>query len=120
MSATNAPGPEQSLTGDNVSKRTAPPEPSGLVEAPVQHIRAGFALAEPDLLAVEEPLEIRLGFTGESGYVRVPLSVTMRTPGHDLELAAGFLLTEGIVSSAHQIERLRYCGGSKNAAPKIS
>ncbi len=95
-----------------MSKRPAPLKPPGLVEAPVQRIHAGLALTEPDLLAVEEPLEIRLGFTGEDGYAHVPLSVTMRTPGHDFELAAGFLLTEGIVSSAQQIERIRRCGGS--------
>jgi FdhD protein len=52
-----------------------------------------------DSLAVEEPLEIRIG--------GVPVTVTMRTPGHDLELAAGFLLTEGIIDSADQIAGLR-------------
>ncbi len=48
-----------------------------------------------DYLAAEEPLEIRIG--------EDPLSVTMRTPGHDLELAAGFLLTEGLVQHRAQI-----------------
>jgi FdhD protein len=52
-----------------------------------------------DSLAAEEPLEIRIG--------GVPLTVTMRTPGNDLELAAGFLLTEGIVESADQIAGLQ-------------
>jgi len=52
-----------------------------------------------DSLAAEEPLEIRIGET--------PLTVTMRTPGHDQELAAGFLLTEGIIESADQIARIR-------------
>jgi FdhD protein len=52
-----------------------------------------------DSLAAEEPLEIRIG--------GIPLTVTMRTPGHDLELAAGFLLTEGIVESAEQIAGMR-------------
>jgi len=52
-----------------------------------------------DYLAAEEPLEIRVGTE--------PLSVTMRTPGHDLELAAGFLFTEGIVRSADQIISLQ-------------
>lgn len=52
-----------------------------------------------DSLAAEEPLEIRI-----SG---VPLTVTMRTPGNDLELAAGFLLTEGIIESPEQIASLR-------------
>jgi FdhD protein len=52
-----------------------------------------------DSLAAEEPLEIRIG--------GVPLTVTMRTPGNDLELAAGFLLTEGIIESSEQIASLR-------------
>jgi FdhD protein len=52
-----------------------------------------------DSLSAEEPLEIRLG--------GVPLTVTMRTPGHDLELAAGFLFTEGVIQSPDQIAELR-------------
>jgi FdhD protein len=48
-----------------------------------------------DYLAAEEPLEIRIGDE--------PLSVTMRTPGHDLELAAGFLFTEGLIQNREQI-----------------
>ena len=52
-----------------------------------------------DSLAAEEPLEIRVG--------GVPLAVTMRTPGNDLELAAGFILTEGIIQSQDQISSLR-------------
>jgi len=60
-----------------------------------------------DYLAAEEPLEIRVG--GE------PLSVTMRTPGHDLELAAGFLFTEGIVGSGDQIISLRPEASDENA-----
>ena len=51
-----------------------------------------------DYLAAEEPLEIRIG--------EDPLSVTMRTPGHDLELAAGFLFTEGLVQRREQIVAL--------------
>jgi FdhD protein len=52
-----------------------------------------------DFLAGEEPLEIRIG--------EHPLSVTMRTPGHDLELAAGFLFTEGLVRQRDQILKLQ-------------
>jgi FdhD protein len=59
----------------------------------------GVARAVEDMLAVEEPLEIRVNGS--------PLTVTMRTPGHDLELAAGFLLTEGIVESADDIAAIR-------------
>lgn len=57
-----------------------------------------------DKLVVEEPLEIRIG--------RSPLAVTMRTPGHDAELAAGFLLTEGVCRKAKDIESIR--GPSRN------
>src|SRR6185437_3350283 len=52
-----------------------------------------------DYLAVEEPLEIRIG--------EIPLTVTMRTPGHGLELAAGFLFTEGIVSDASELRNIQ-------------
>ena len=55
----------------------------------------GAVRSVQDTLAAEEPLEIRVN--------GMPLTVTMRTPGHDLELAAGFLLTEGIIESRDQI-----------------
>jgi FdhD protein len=56
-----------------------------------------------DVLAVEEPLEIRVN--GSS------LSITMRTPGHDFDLAAGFLISEGVVAHAGEIAAIRYCAG---------
>ncbi|MES2092711.1 MAG: formate dehydrogenase accessory sulfurtransferase FdhD [Actinomycetota bacterium] len=56
-----------------------------------------------DVLAVEEPLEIRVG--GKA------LAITMRTPGHDIELAAGFLVSEGVVWQAEQFATARYCAG---------
>jgi FdhD protein len=58
-----------------------------------------------DCLVAEEPLEIRLNAT--------PLSVTMRTPGHDLELTAGFLFSEGLIERREQIVSLDY-GKTKN------
>ncbi|UOQ66379.1 formate dehydrogenase accessory sulfurtransferase FdhD [Hymenobacter volaticus] len=62
-----------------------------------------------DVLAVEEPLEIRIGFgpTGQREYRT--LSITMRTPGHDFELAAGFLLTEGIIRTRQELHGVIYC-----------
>ncbi len=60
---------------------------------------AGEARSVQDTLAAEEPLEIRID--------GVPLTVTMRTPGHDVELAAGFLLTEGILRSRDQVAAIR-------------
>ncbi|AEF34279.1 formate dehydrogenase family accessory protein FdhD [Mycolicibacter sinensis] len=68
----------------------------------VSHVAAGAATQRPETLAVEEPLEIRLNGT--------PLSVTMRTPGSDVELAQGFLLTEGIISGRADVLSARYCG----------
>jgi FdhD protein len=61
----------------------------------------------PDVLAVEEPLEIRLGFPDKKHRA---ISITMRTPGEDGELAAGFLFTEGILQNYDQIEQIRHCG----------
>lgn len=65
----------------------------------------------PDTLAVEEPLEIRVGPAGPRR--RRPLTVTMRTPGHDLDLAVGFLLTEGLVRSADDVATAQLCAGDQ-------
>ncbi|MCU0440867.1 MAG: formate dehydrogenase accessory sulfurtransferase FdhD [Bacteroidia bacterium] len=62
-----------------------------------------------DLLAVEEPLEIRLGYGPSTNRTQKSISVTMRTPGNDFELALGFLITEGIIESANQIYKIHYC-----------
>lgn len=69
--------------------------------ADVLKIFDGVPHREPDELAVEEPLEIRV--RGK------PISVTMRTPGHDDELAAGFLLTEGILRSREDVLQISPC-----------
>jgi FdhD protein len=63
-----------------------------------------------DLLAVEEPLEIRLGFRENGKLTHRAISITMRTPGDDHALAAGFLFTEGIVEKRDQIADIRHCG----------
>ncbi len=62
-----------------------------------------------DLLAVEEPLEIRLEFGPATDRQQRNIAVTMRTPGHDLELAAGFLFGEGILRSASDIQKIDWC-----------
>jgi len=67
----------------------------------------GKVRRKDDFLAAEEPLEIRVG--------EHPLSVTMRTPGHDLELAAGFLFTEGLVQRREQIIALEAASGDDAA-----
>ena len=63
-----------------------------------------------DALAVEEPLEIRVGYGAGGKRVHKAVSITMRTPGDDANLAAGFLFTEGIISSAEQVREIRHCG----------
>ena len=59
-----------------------------------------------DLLAVEEPLEIQLGYERRGWRVHKSVSITMRTPGADAQLAAGFLFTEGIVTDGAQIDAI--------------
>jgi FdhD protein len=60
---------------------------------------------DPDLVATEEPFEIRLGYSRRDGSrVEEPISVTMRTPGHDEDLAVGFLLTEGIIRGRSDVQ----------------
>lgn len=61
------------------------------------------ATRRADTLAVEEPLEIRVAGS--------PLAITMRTPGHDVELAAGFLVSEGIIAQAEDFHSAIHCGG---------
>jgi FdhD protein len=62
------------------------------------------AVRREDVLAVEEPLEIRVGGTA--------LAITMRTPGHDFDLASGFLVSEGVISRGEQFAAARYCAGA--------
>jgi FdhD protein len=71
----------------------------------VRVVEDGRARVRPDSLATEEPMEMRL----VSGGARHTVAVTMRTPGADFELAAGFLYGEGIISSPDDIQKISYC-----------
>jgi FdhD protein len=64
---------------------------------------------KPDLLAIEEPLEIRIHFGSPERRQEKSISVTMRTPGHDHELVAGFLFTESIIASGKDLIGVRPC-----------
>ena len=70
----------------------------------VWKIRNNEKIEEQDFLAIEEPLEIRL----DLGSSQKSISITMRTPGNDFELAAGFLFTEGIIQNKSQIENIEH------------
>lgn len=72
---------------------------------------ARAAVNRRDTLAAEEPLEIRVGPAGPGR--RRPLAVTMRTPGDDLDLAIGFLLSEGIIASADDVVTAQLCAGAE-------
>lgn len=75
----------------------------------ITKVNADGSKVTPDLMAVEEPLEIRIGYGALGGRQQKSLSVTMRTPGHDYELATGFLFTEGIIDTFDQVESIKYC-----------
>jgi FdhD protein len=86
------------------------PDPSlGLRRVRVLRYGSSPANGE-DLLAVEEPLEIRLGFGPDAARELETISITMRTPGQDEELAAGFLYTEGVIREARDVREVRVCG----------
>ncbi|MFH7596198.1 formate dehydrogenase accessory sulfurtransferase FdhD [Streptomyces racemochromogenes] len=70
----------------------------------VVRVRGGAAGVRPDTLVTEEPLEIRLN--GK------PLAITMRTPGDDFALAAGFLVSEGVLARASDVRAVTYCEGA--------
>jgi FdhD protein len=70
----------------------------------VIRIRDGAVSSRPDTLVAEEPLEIRLN--GK------PLAITMRTPGDDFALAAGFLVSEGVLAGQSDLQNIVYCAGA--------
>jgi FdhD protein len=94
----------------DVPDRIDPPRDPALAAVRVCRISDAGPAVHPDLLAVEEPLEVRLGHEIDGRRVHAPVSVTMRTPGHDHELAVGFLFTEGILAAREQVAGVRTCG----------
>jgi FdhD protein len=85
---------------------------SALAAVEVVRLRANQLKVAEDVVAVEEPLEIRLECDAAGKRVRRSISITMRTPGHDFELAAGFLFTEGILATSGQIAGITSCHSS--------
>lgn len=90
---------------------------SGMARSPeslvsVERLRVSEAAwtSSEDAVAAEEPMEIRLGFGSAGARQYRNIAVTMRTPGDDFALAVGFLATEGIVTAAHQVAEVTFCG----------
>ena len=79
----------------------------------VTRLRDGDRRTRQDVVAVEEPLEIRVRFVDEDVWQTRSVSVTMRTPGDDFELAAGFLFAEGLISHRRDIQEISYCSGDE-------
>jgi FdhD protein len=85
---------------------SGPPLRRTMTGVRVRAVRDGAPVIRPDRLATEEPMEIRAGGPGQEP---VSVSVTMRTPGADFDLAVGFLLTEGLIRSREEIAEVNYC-----------
>src|SRR5437660_11556644 len=85
------------------------------ITAPIHTVEKGLSSSRSDLLAIEEPLQLCL-----NGF---PLSITMRTPGSDLDLAIGFLFAEGIIVDVGQILLMRVESGeddSENSGDRVT
>jgi FdhD protein len=89
-----------------------PANEPALADVRVCRISASGLSFQSDELAVEEPLEVRLGCDVDGRRVHRAVSITMRTPGHDPELAVGFLFTEGVIVAREQVAGVRACGGA--------
>ena len=74
----------------------------------VRRVTAGAAVDQRDLVATEEPMEIRV-LTSADGERTDAVAITMRTPGHDFELAIGFLLSEGLIAGRNDVVDVSYC-----------
>jgi FdhD protein len=88
-----------------LEKTSGKPRRASKTKTRVRVVEDGGMRVRPDTLATEEPMEIRLFM----GYTKQTVAVTMRTPGADFELAAGFLYGEGIVKGPEDIAKISYC-----------
>jgi FdhD protein len=87
----------------------------GLLVTSVEKVTGLNSRLAEETLAVEEPLEIQLVYGPTTDRAVKSISVTMRTPGEDFELAAGFLMTEGVIRDIADVDRIAYA--AENAAP---
>jgi FdhD protein len=105
------------LTNTEPLKYVQPPGASSdrtTVEASAEIFTGVRARSAADVLAVEEPMELQLAYGPADARQVKSISVTMRTPGHDFELAAGFLMTEGVVSDPADVTQISYVPARSN------
>lgn len=87
---------------------------------PITRYQKNTPRSRLDRVAVEEPLEIRLHWWQGKHEIEHSLSVTMRTPGHDFALAAGFLYTEGVIEKTEDIRSITHCLGTRKEEQKYN
>ncbi len=92
---------------------------SSITSTKIIRVKGNNQKEETDFLAAEEPLEIRLLFGPAEDRRQQSVSVTMRTPGQDFDLATGFLFTEGIIQNTNDISDIKHCGGLSNNVVRV-
>lgn len=105
MKAPSPIGPSESTAGS-------------VLQTTVERVAAQISQEVEDSLAIEEPLEMQLTYGPSNARQTRSISVTMRTPGNDFDLAAGFLMTEGVIRDANDIEQIAYAGAPLNEHAK--
>ena len=90
--------------------------PEATLTTSILSIEDGDLKRRSDEVAAEEPMEVRVVVEEKGPLVRHSIAVTMRTPGHDFELAAGFLFTEGIVADPTAVRDIQYCRSTPDPA----
>lgn len=97
---------------------SAPLHASGdsVLQIPIEKVAGRTAQPLLDQVAIEEPLEIRIAYGPSNARQTKSISITMRTPGNDFDLAAGFLMTEGVVRNANDIEQIAYAGPTSRSS----
>lgn len=93
---------------------------NAIYETSVEKVHGPASIRTTDLLAVEEPLEIQLEYGPAFDRKAKSIAVTMRTPGYDLELAVGFLLTEGVIRDVGDVELVDFVNAELPAEPAHS
>lgn len=103
----------------NVTEQTNPIAARSSLHSIIPVVGGIAGGTRPDLLAIEEPLEIRLGYQTPERWATRAISITMRTPGHDFELAAGFLRGEGIIRNQADITGISRLGPGERNVVKV-